>query len=85
MKLPLFGCCLGFRKRSRGRDDLHDPEPSQPEFRENGGKRFDGPLMDVVKNQETYMTDFIRDPRTGGCAVGKPPLNLGFRLVREFP
>jgi len=35
--------------------------------------------MDVVKNQETYMTDFIRDPRTGGCAVGKPPLNLGLR------
>jgi formylglycine-generating enzyme required for sulfatase activity len=30
-----------------------------------------------------YMTDFIRDPRAGGCAVGKPPANLGFRLVRE--
>jgi formylglycine-generating enzyme required for sulfatase activity len=31
----------------------------------------------------TYMTDFIRDPRIGGCAVGTPPANLGFRLVRE--
>jgi formylglycine-generating enzyme required for sulfatase activity len=30
-----------------------------------------------------YMTDFIRDPRSGGCAVGTPPENLGFRLVRE--
>jgi formylglycine-generating enzyme required for sulfatase activity len=30
-----------------------------------------------------YMTDFIRDPRTGGCAVGKPPRNLGFRLVLD--
>lgn len=30
-----------------------------------------------------YMTDFIRDPRTGGCAVGVPPANLGFRLVIE--
>ena len=29
----------------------------------------------------TYMTDFIRDPRTGGCAAGVPPTNLGFRLV----
>ncbi len=29
----------------------------------------------------TYMTDFIRDPRTGGCAAGVPPSNLGFRLV----
>ncbi len=28
-----------------------------------------------------YMTDFIRDPRTGGCAAGVPPANLGFRLV----
>jgi formylglycine-generating enzyme required for sulfatase activity len=31
----------------------------------------------------TYMTDFIRDPRTGGCAAGVPPANLGFRLVIE--
>ena len=29
----------------------------------------------------TYMTDFIRDPRTGGCAAGVPPANLGFRLI----
>jgi hypothetical protein len=31
----------------------------------------------------TYMTDFIRDPRSGGCAAGVPPANLGFRLVVE--
>ncbi|HVX75486.1 MAG TPA: SUMF1/EgtB/PvdO family nonheme iron enzyme [Bradyrhizobium sp.] len=31
----------------------------------------------------TYMTDFIRDPKSGGCAVGLPPTNLGFRLVIE--
>ena len=31
----------------------------------------------------TYMTDFIRDPRTGGRAAGVPPANLGFRLVVE--
>jgi formylglycine-generating enzyme required for sulfatase activity len=37
----------------------------------------------VEGRHRTYMTDFIRDPRTGGCAVGKPPSNLGFRLVRE--
>ena len=36
----------------------------------------------VEGRHRTYMSDFIRDPRTGGCAVGKPPLNLGFRLVR---
>jgi formylglycine-generating enzyme required for sulfatase activity len=31
----------------------------------------------------SYMTDFIRDPRSGGCAAGVPPTNLGFRLVVE--
>lgn len=38
----------------------------------------------VVEGQHrTYVTDFIRDARAGGCAVGVPPANLGFRLVRE--
>jgi formylglycine-generating enzyme required for sulfatase activity len=31
----------------------------------------------------TYMSDFIRDGKSGGCAVGLPPDNLGFRLVRN--
>lgn len=30
-----------------------------------------------------YVSDFIRDASTGGCAAGTPPSNLGFRLVRE--
>jgi formylglycine-generating enzyme required for sulfatase activity len=29
------------------------------------------------------MSDFVREGRSGGCAVGTPPDNLGFRLVRE--
>ncbi len=33
----------------------------------------------------SYMTDFIRDSRSGGCAAGVPPANLGFRLVVETP
>jgi formylglycine-generating enzyme required for sulfatase activity len=37
----------------------------------------------VEGRHRTYMTDFIRDARAGGCAVGTPPANLGFRLVRE--
>ena len=37
----------------------------------------------VEGEHRTYLTDFIRDARAGGCAVGKPPSNLGFRLVRE--
>lgn len=38
----------------------------------------------VVEGQHrSYVTDFIRDARAGGCAAGVPPSNLGFRLVRE--
>ena len=38
----------------------------------------------VVEGQHrAYVTDFIRDAKAGGCAVGVPPDNLGFRLVRE--
>ena len=29
------------------------------------------------------MSSFVRDPKTGGCSVGAPPANLGFRLVRD--
>ena len=31
----------------------------------------------------TFMSDFIRDGVTGGCSVGPPPTNLGFRLVHS--
>jgi len=37
----------------------------------------------VEGEHRTFVTDFIRDARGGGCAIGKPPSNLGFRLVRE--
>lgn len=31
----------------------------------------------------TFMSDFIRDGVAGGCSVGPPPTNLGFRLVHS--
>jgi formylglycine-generating enzyme required for sulfatase activity len=38
----------------------------------------------VVEGQHrSYVTDFIRDARAGGCAAGIPPTNLGFRLVAD--
>ena len=40
-------------------------------------------LRVVEGRHRTYMPDFIRNPRAGGCAIGTPPRNLGFRLVRE--
>lgn len=30
-----------------------------------------------------YMSSFVRDGKSGGCAVGTPPEHLGFRLVRD--
>jgi hypothetical protein len=38
----------------------------------------------IVEGQHrAYVTDFIRDAKAGGCAVGVPPDNLGFRLIVE--
>lgn len=37
----------------------------------------------VEGRHRTYVTDFVRDARAGGCAVGTPPANLGFRLVQD--
>ena len=38
----------------------------------------------VLQGQHrTPMSTFIRDARSGGCSVGTPPDNLGFRLVRR--
>jgi len=57
----------------------HDVEPS-------GATRVTNTNCGVRVVQgahRAYMTDFIRDPRTGGCAAGVPPANLGFRLVIE--
>ena len=32
-----------------------------------------------------YMSTFIRDGKSGGCAAGLAPDNLGIRLVRDSP
>lgn len=37
----------------------------------------------VEGRHRAYMPDFVRDARAGGCSVGTPPSNLGFRLVRD--
>jgi formylglycine-generating enzyme required for sulfatase activity len=39
----------------------------------------------VAGRHRGYMSTFIRDGRSGGCAAGLAPDNLGFRLVREKP
>lgn len=32
---------------------------------------------------EAAVSIFVRDPASGGCAVGAPPANIGFRLVAD--
>lgn len=48
--------------------------------------RLDTCGVRVLQGQHrAYMTAFVRDAISGGCAVGTPPDNLGFRLVRDVP
>jgi formylglycine-generating enzyme required for sulfatase activity len=37
----------------------------------------------TVGQHRLPMNSFVRGPKTGGCTVGTPPANLGFRLVRD--
>ena len=37
----------------------------------------------IEGRHRAYVSNFIRDGKSGGCAVGTPPEHLGFRLVRE--
>ncbi|QKV18649.1 formylglycine-generating enzyme family protein [Oricola thermophila] len=49
-----------------------------------GASRYENCGIRVAEGaHRAYMTAFIRDGRSGGCAVGTPPDHLGFRLVRE--
>jgi len=58
------------------------------ERRSLDGSGSSAPLVNcgvrVVEGEHrSYVPDFIRDARAGGCATGTPPSHLGFRLVRE--
>lgn len=51
-----------------------------------GGRETVEPICGVyvtVGPHRSPMSSFIKDPKGGGCAVGTPPSNLGFRLVRD--
>jgi len=53
------------------------------EGRRTGDESVNCGVRVVEGRHRSYMSDFIRDARSGGCAVGTPPGNLGFRLVRD--
>ena len=53
---------------------------------DNGGQRSVETICGVnvaVGPHRSPTSTFIRDPRGGGCSVGSPPDNLGFRLVKS--
>lgn len=37
----------------------------------------------AVGKHRSPMSSFVREPKGGGCSVGSPPDNLGFRLVKD--
>ncbi|MFC5758687.1 SUMF1/EgtB/PvdO family nonheme iron enzyme [Rhizobium sp. GCM10022189] len=40
-------------------------------------------IMIAAGRHRAPMSTFVRNPKGGGCSVGSPPDNLGFRLVRQ--
>lgn len=58
-------------------------QPLGADGRPQGARTMNCGVRVVEGEHRSYVTDFIRDARAGGCAVGIPPANLGFRLVRE--
>lgn len=41
------------------------------------------PAMHVAGAHDALLSVFVRNPASGGCATGKPPTHVGFRLVEE--
>ncbi|MFB9947942.1 SUMF1/EgtB/PvdO family nonheme iron enzyme [Rhizobium puerariae] len=53
---------------------------------QNGSVRASEAICGVyvtVAGHRSPVSSFIRDPKGGGCSVGTPPDNLGFRLVKS--
>jgi len=49
----------------------------------DGRERADCGARVLEGRHRSYMAAFIRDGKSGGCAVGAAPENLGFRLVLD--
>ena len=57
---------------------LNDDRKSSGEATENcGGSRI------LAGTHKTYQSEFVRQVPVGGCSIGVPPANIGFRLVLD--
>lgn len=59
------------------RVDLDKPAASQ------GASATGCGVMITAGRHRSPMSTFVRNPKGGGCSVGSPPDNLGFRLVKR--
>lgn len=59
------------------RIDLDKPASAEEPDAETCG------IMIASGRHRSPMSGFVRNPKGGGCSVGAPPDNLGFRLVRH--
>ncbi|MGN6465355.1 MAG: SUMF1/EgtB/PvdO family nonheme iron enzyme [Rhizobiaceae bacterium] len=50
---------------------------------EHAGTTWNCGVHALEGRHRAYMSNFVREGKSGGCAVGTPPDYLGFRLVRE--
>ncbi|MDQ8698238.1 formylglycine-generating enzyme family protein [Hyphomicrobium sp. LHD-15] len=58
------------------RIDLGSSNPERNETADCG-------IYHAIGKHRAPMVFFVRNPKGGGCAVGTPPDNLGFRLVKD--
>ncbi|NMD06464.1 MAG: formylglycine-generating enzyme family protein [Phyllobacteriaceae bacterium] len=72
---------------STSRDGIHDLEGNVWEWTASCNSATQDPArcaaMHVMGAHDAVMSVFVRDPESGGCATGKPPTHIGFRLVED--
>lgn len=74
---------------STSNDGIHDLDGNVWEWTASCTSAAQDPTrcaaMHVMGAHDAVMSVFVRDPASGGCATGKPPTHIGFRLVEDLP
>jgi formylglycine-generating enzyme required for sulfatase activity len=73
---------------STSKDGIHDMDGNVWEWTASCSNAMQCPTrcaaMHVMGAHDAIMSVFVRDPASGGCATGKPPTHIGFRLVEDL-
>lgn len=74
---------------STSKDGIHDLDGNVWEWTAScsnpGQDQSRCAAMQVMGAHDAVLSVFVRDPASGGCATGKPPTHVGFRLVEDLP